>query len=56
VPAGPAAQVVGNRRTLVYHRPDCPNAARIPGRTRVAFDPEASAAAAGYRPGRDYYR
>jgi endonuclease YncB( thermonuclease family) len=53
IPAGVAAQVVGNRRSLVYHRTTCANATRIAAGNRVIFTSEA---AAGYRPGRDCHR
>jgi micrococcal nuclease len=51
-----AAQVIGNRRSLVYHRPTCANAARMTGTNRVTFTSEAAAEAAGYRPGKDCYK
>jgi endonuclease YncB( thermonuclease family) len=50
------SEVVGNRRSLVYHRSSCPNAARVAPANRVRFDSEAAAAAAGYRPGKDCFR
>jgi hypothetical protein len=56
LPAELAISVIGNRRSLVYHRPTCPNAAKMAEKNRVAFDCEAAAAAAGYRPGRDCHR
>jgi hypothetical protein len=46
LPAGLAATVIGNRRSLIYHRPTCPNAARIAERNRVTFPSDAAAAAA----------
>jgi endonuclease YncB( thermonuclease family) len=46
-------EVIGNSRSQVYHRPGCPNAGIIAARNRVAFDSEADAARAGFRPGRD---
>jgi methylphosphotriester-DNA--protein-cysteine methyltransferase len=48
--------VNGNRRSLLYHKPSCPNAARVAPANRVRFDSEAAAAAAGYRPGKDCLR
>jgi methylphosphotriester-DNA--protein-cysteine methyltransferase len=51
-----AATVIGNRRSLVYHRPTCPNAARVAEKHRVTFPSDAAAAAAGYRPGKDCHR
>jgi Metal binding domain of Ada len=56
-PAAPAADaeatVIANRRTFIYHRPGCPNAARISPRNRVTFGSPAAAETAGYRPGND---
>jgi hypothetical protein len=56
LPAGLATQVIGNRRSLVYHRATCANAAKMTGTNRVTFASEAAAAAAGYRPGKDCYK
>jgi methylphosphotriester-DNA--protein-cysteine methyltransferase len=56
VSAGPASPVVGNRRTLVYHRPTCAGAARMAEGNRVAFANEAAASAAGYRPAKDCFK
>jgi deoxyribonuclease-1 len=50
------AGVIGNRNSHVYHRPNCPNAARIAERNRVSFDSETAAKSVGYRPGRDCHR
>jgi len=41
--------IVGNKRTKVYHRPDCPGAAKVSPQNRVRFPSEAEAQAAGYR-------
>jgi endonuclease YncB( thermonuclease family) len=53
--AAPGAEgtVIANRRTFVYHRRGCPNAARISQKNRVTFGSPAAAQAAGYRPGKD---
>jgi hypothetical protein len=56
LPAALATQVIGNRRSLVYHRATCPNAAKMTGANRVTFASETAAAAAGYRPGKDCYK
>jgi deoxyribonuclease I len=54
-PATPAAvasangAIVGNKRTKVYHRPDCPGTAKVSAQNRVRFATEAEAQAAGYR-------
>ena len=41
--------IVGNKRTKVYHRPDCSGAAKVSQQNRVRFTTEAEAQAAGYR-------
>lgn len=41
--------VIGNRRSHIYHRPDCPNYSQVAPRNRVAFNSTAEAEAAGYR-------
>ena len=41
--------IVGNKRTKVYHRPDCPGAAKVSPQNRVRFASEAEAQMAGYR-------
>jgi len=41
--------IVGNKRTKVYHRLDCPGAAKVSQQNRVRFTTEAEAQAAGYR-------
>jgi deoxyribonuclease-1 len=54
-PATPAVvasdngSIVGNKRTKVYHRPDCPGATKVSLQNRVRFLSEAEAQAAGYR-------
>lgn len=48
--AEPAAgPVVGNARSRIYHRPDCPDYGSISPRSRVPFPSRAAAEAAGYR-------
>jgi deoxyribonuclease-1 len=49
----PAAGVVANRRSHVYHRPTCPGAGRMSARNRVEFASPAEAEKAGYRPAGD---
>jgi endonuclease YncB( thermonuclease family) len=44
-----AAGVVGNRRSLVYHKPNCPSVGRMSEKNRVTFGSEAEAEKAGYR-------
>jgi Metal binding domain of Ada len=41
--------IVGNKRTKVYHRPDCPGATKVSQQNRVRFTTEAEAQAAGYQ-------
>jgi deoxyribonuclease-1 len=41
--------IIGNKRTKVYHRPDCPGATKVSPQNRVRFASEAKAQAAGYR-------
>jgi deoxyribonuclease-1 len=41
--------IVGNKRTKVYHRPDCLSATKVSPQNRVRFTTEAEAQAAGYR-------
>jgi deoxyribonuclease I len=54
-PATPAVvasangSIVGNKRTKIYHRPDCPGATKVSQQNRVRFTSEAEAQAAGYR-------
>ena len=54
--AGIATQVIGNRKSLVYHRATCANAAKMTATNRVTFTSETAAAAAGYRRGRDCFK
>jgi len=44
---------IGNRRTHVYHKPGCPNAASISPSNRMPFNSAGAAEAAGFRPGKD---
>jgi len=41
--------IIGNRRSHVYHRPDCPGYGRVSEQNRVPFSSAAEAEAAGYR-------
>lgn len=43
------AEVVGNRRSLLYHAPHCRGAASMSEKNRVSFKSAAEAEAAGYR-------
>jgi len=39
--------IIGNKKNKVYHRPDCPSAAKISPKSRVRFATGAEAQAAG---------
>lgn len=41
--------IVGNQRTRIYHRPDCPNYSQVAKPNRVPFKNEEAAESAGYR-------
>lgn len=41
--------VIGNRKSHIYHRPDCPNYSQIAPKNRVAFNSATEAEEAGYR-------
>ena len=41
--------IIGNRKSRIYHRPDCPNYSQIAPRNRIAFNATAEAEAAGFR-------
>lgn len=41
--------VIGNKRSRVYHRPDCPAYSQVSSRNRVEFPSAKAAEAAGYR-------
>lgn len=43
------APIIGNRRSMVYHRRDCPDYSRVSEKNRVPFKDPAEAEAAGYR-------
>ena len=45
----PTAGVIGNRRSHIYHTPNCPSVARMSEKNRVGFGSEAEATKAGYR-------
>ncbi len=55
-PTGPISYtgvVVGNRRSRIYHLPNCPNYKDISPQNRVAFKSREEAARAGYRMARN---
>src|SRR5215467_9173987 len=41
--------IIGNRRSHIYHRPDCPNYSQVAPHNRVEFNSAAEAEEAGYR-------
>ena len=41
--------IIGNRRSHIYHRPDCPDWSKVSAQNRVVFATEAAAVAAGFR-------
>jgi micrococcal nuclease len=41
--------IIGNRRSHIYHRPDCPNYSQVAAENRAEFGSSAEAEAAGYR-------
>jgi len=41
--------VIGNRKSHIFHRPDCPNYSQVAPQNRVAFNSSAEAEEAGYR-------
>jgi Metal binding domain of Ada/Staphylococcal nuclease homologue len=51
--AAPQGSVVGNQRSLVYHRPDCPDYGKVSPKNLVYFDSRAAAEAAGFREARN---
>ena len=53
LPAELVGKFIGNKRSHVFHKPGCKNAASISPENRVPFDTSDAAKKAGYRPGRD---
>ena len=53
LPGELAGKFIGNRRSRVYHKPGCPNAASISPGNRMPFNSAGAAEAAGFRPGKD---
>ncbi len=51
--AQPGGTVRGNKNSMIYHAPNCPDYDRIAERNRVPFKTEAEAQAAGYRKARN---
>ncbi len=53
VSRNPAASIAGNRKSGIYHRPDCPDYDRVSESNRVYFKTEEEALKAGYRKARN---
>jgi len=45
----PNAAIIGNRKSKIYHRPDCPGYEQVSSENRVPFMSQQEAQAAGYR-------
>jgi endonuclease YncB( thermonuclease family) len=52
-PSTAVGAVIGNYRSHIFHRPDCPNYADVSAKNRVVFATAAAAEAAGYRQARN---
>ncbi len=50
---GAAGPIIGNRRSRIYHRPDCPDYAKVAPKNRIVFESTADAEAAGFRQARN---
>ncbi|MBI3654045.1 MAG: thermonuclease family protein [Acidobacteria bacterium] len=53
VPSVPDGSVIGNRRSMIYHLPNCPNYNDVSPQNRVPFKSEDEAQKAGYRKARN---
>jgi endonuclease YncB( thermonuclease family) len=53
MPHSEPGAVIGNRRSHIFHRPDCPDYFKISPANRVPFETAAAAQAAGYRQARN---
>ena len=51
--AAPQGPVIGNRRSLFYHRPDCPDYGKVSLKNHVYFDSRAAAETAGFHEARN---
>jgi len=47
--ASRASQVIGNKRSHIYHRPDCPGYAKVSTNNQALFPDATAAEEAGYR-------
>lgn len=50
---GPAGRIIGNKNSMIYHRSDCPDYAKVSEKNQVYFNNEAEAERAGYRKARN---
>jgi len=48
VPSG-SSQIIGNKRSHIYHRPDCPGYAKVSENNQAVFPDAEAAEEAGYR-------
>ncbi len=49
VVASDSGAIIGNKKSKIYHRPDCYGAAKVSPQNQVRFASEAEAQTAGYR-------
>jgi endonuclease YncB( thermonuclease family) len=47
--SSPSYPIIGNRKSHIYHRPDCPNYSQVAPHNRVTLGSEAKAKADGYQ-------
>ena len=52
-PVLPPGAIIGNRRSHIFHRPDCPDYLKVSPTNRVLFATASEAEAAGYREARN---
>lgn len=46
-------KIIGNKNSMIYHLPNCPDYAKVSEKNRVLFENEAEAVRAGYRKARN---
>lgn len=46
-------KIIGNRNSMIYHRPDCPDYAKVREKNRALFESEVEAVEKGYRRARN---
>lgn len=52
-PTNEAARIIGNKNSMIFHAPNCPDYNKVSERNRVYFGNEAEAKRAGYRKARN---